>query len=305
MRKLKYMKRSILGFALILFCVGIVSAQDPEGEAKEKKPLSRAPFESGIFMDNMTVKTQPSNTLEFVLQHRFGTIQKDFEDLFGIWGATNIRIGVNYSMTDNLTVGFGTTKNSRYQDLSLRYTFFHQRDGGFPLTIGYYGDIALNATNKTNFGQDYTFINRLSYYHELMFARRFGRIFSMQVSCAFAHYNKVDSTKKNDALSFSAIARLKVSPQTSVVLSYEQPFYLGYDTPFILKYGQKGMYYNSTTSKLNLNLGVEISTSTHVFHIFFGAAQGIVPQDIVIYNKNNFFNGEIIIGFNMTRLWNF
>jgi hypothetical protein len=300
-----YFKKGILSVVVMLFSFSTVLAQDQEGETKEKKPLARAPFESGYFMDNMTVKTQPSKTLEFILQHRFGTIQNAFEDLFGIWGATNIRMGLNYSITDNLTIGFGTAKNNMYQDLSLRYTFFHQREGGFPLTIGYYGDIALNATNKSNFGKDYTFIDRLSYYHELMVARRFCRMFSMQVSCAFTHYNKVDSTKKNDALSFSAIARLKVSPQTSVVVSYEQPFYLGYDTPFILKYGQKGMYYNSSTSKLNLNLGVEISTSTHTFHVFLGASQGILPQDIVLYNKNNFFNGEIIIGFNMTRLWNF
>ena len=300
------MKRSVLVCALFLAGFSIVFGQETEGEKKEKKPLQRNAFESGLFMDHQTVQTFPSNTLEFVLQHRFGTIQNAFTDLFGIWGASNIRMGLNYSITDNLAIGFGTTKNKRYQDLSLKYTFFRQRkDGGFPLTIGYYGNVALNATNKSNFGNDYAFIDRLSYYHELMFARRFTRNLSMQLGLAFVHYNKVDTTIKNDAFSISAIGRIRVSPQTSITLSYEQPLMLGYDTPFILKYGQKGLYYGPNSPIPNVGIGVEIATSTHAFHIFLSAGQGILPQDIVMYNQNDFFNGEIIIGFNMTRLWNF
>ncbi|MBL7137757.1 MAG: hypothetical protein ISS17_03160 [Bacteroidales bacterium] len=306
-----HMKRSLLVLLLLFVSFGIAFAQEPEVEKKEKKPLARAPFESGIFMDDQTVKTYPSNTLEFVLQHRFGTIQNGFTDLFGIWGATNIRMTLNYSITDNLMIGFGTTKDKRYQDLSLKYTFFHQRKGGFPLTIGYYGNVALNAGNKSNFGKDYAFIDRFSYFHEVMIARRFSRAFSMQLGFAFIHYNKVDTTIKNDAFSISAIARLKVSPQTSIVASCEVPLMLGYDTPFILKYQEnrdphyQGIYYGPKSPLPNFGLGVEISTSTHAFHIFISAAQGILPQDIVMYNQNDFFNGAIMFGFNMTRLWNF
>jgi len=231
---LLHLKKSILFLALLLLTATVAIGQDTTAVKKEKKPLARNAFESGIFMDDQTVHTYPSNTLEFVLQHRFGTIQNGFEDLFGIWGATNIRMGVNYSILDNLAIGFGTTKNKRYQDFSLKYTFFRQRQGGFPLTIGYYGDIAINASDKSNFGKDYAFTDRLSYYNELMFARRFCRMFSMQLGFAFVHYNKVDTTIKNDAFSISLIGRIKVSPQTSVVLSYEQPLMLGYDTPFVL-----------------------------------------------------------------------
>lgn len=300
-----HMKKSLLVLLLILVGFGRVFAQEAEEAKNEKKPLERDPFESGIFMDDQTVKTYPSNTLEFVLHHRFGTIQNGISDLYGIWGATNVRLGLNYSITDNLMIGFGTTKFKMYQDLSLKYTFFHQRKGGFPLTIGYYGDIALNASNKSNFGKDYAFIDRLSYFHELMVARRFCRAFSMQLGFAFVHFNKVDTTLKNDAFSISAIARVKVSPQTSIVASCEVPLMLGYDTPFILKYGQQGIYYGPKSPLPNFGIGVEISTSTHAFHIFLSAAQGILPQDIVIYNQNDFFNGAIMFGFNMTRLWNF
>jgi len=300
-----HIKKSILLLILCFVSFGMVFGQETEGEKKEKKPLARDAFDSGIFMDDQTIKTYPSNTLEFVLQHRFGTIQNGFEDLMGIWGASNIRMGLNYSITDDLAVGFGTTKNKRYQDFSVKYTFFRQRKGGFPLTIGFYGNVALNASDKSNFGNDYKFTDRMSYYSEFMFARRFCRQFSLQLGVAFVHYNKVDTTIKNDAFSISLVGRIRVSPQTSIVLSGEVPLMLGYDTPFVLKDGQKGIYYGPNSPLANVGIGVEIATSTHAFHIFLSAAQGILPQDIVMYNQNDFFNGAIIIGFNMTRLWNF
>lgn len=305
------MKKSFLVFLLLFAGFGNIFAQEAEEVKEEKKPLERAAFESGIFMDNQTVQTYPKNTLEFLLEHRFGTIQNGFTDLFGIWGATNIRMALNYSITDNLLIGFGTTKNNRYQDLSLKYTFFRQRKGGFPLTLGYYGNFAINAGDKVNFGLDYAFIDRFSYFHEIMVARRFTRAFSMQMGFAFVHYNKVDTTIKNDAFSISAIARLKVSPQTSIIASCEVPLMLGYDTPFVLKYQPdrdphyQPIYYGPKSPLPNFGLGVEISTSTHAFHIFVSAASGLIPQDIVMYNQNDFFNGAIMFGFNMTRLWNF
>jgi hypothetical protein len=300
------MKRLILIIVLCVVGTGMIFAQDSIPAVKEKKPLTKAPFESGICMDAITVYTPPAaKTLEFVLQHRFGTIQNDWSDLFGIWGASNIRIGLNYSITPDVVVGFGTTKNKRYQDFNVKYTFLRQRDKGFPLTIAYYFDWAINATNESNFGANYTFSDRLSYYNELMVARRFCRMFSMQGSFVFTHFNKVDTLLKNDAIAFSLTGRLKVSPQTSVVASWSVPLVLGYDEPFILKYGQDAFYYSPNTPLQNINLGVEISTSTHTFHIFIAAAQGIIPQEITMYNQNNFWNGEILLGFNLTRLWNF
>jgi hypothetical protein len=299
------MKKVLCLLILLAVSLNTAVAQDEEPEKKEKKPLSRDAFQSDLFMDNQTVWTPPSNTLEFILQHRFGTIENGISDLFGIWGATNIRIGLNYSITKDVVVGLGTTKNKRYQDLNLKYVFFRQRDHGFPLTIGYYGVYAIDASDKSNFGKDYVFIDRFSFYHELMFARRFCSRFSMQLGVNFSHYNKVDSTLKNDVFGLSGLARIKATPQTSVVISFQYPFMLGYDEPFILKYGQTGVYWGPNRPLPNVGLGVEICTSTHAFHIFLSAAQGIIPQEIATFNRNDILDGQIILGFNMTRLWTF
>jgi hypothetical protein len=304
--KSKYrMKKIVLSLVFLFTGLCVVLAQDDSIPAPTKKPLERKPFESGIFIDNQTVEVPTGKTLEFVLQHRFGTIQNHWEDLYGIWGASNIRLGLNFSITNNVLVGLGTTKNGRVQDLSVKYTFLHQRKGGFPLTIGYFGDLGINCTNESNYGEGYKFNDRLSYYHEFMFARRFCKMFSMQIGFAYTHFNKVDSTSRNDNFAINLLARLKVSPQSSIVLTVSQPFVINYDPAFLVRDGYNWMEVSSGTPYMNCGLGWEISTSTHAFQVFIAAAQGIVPQYVTQYNSNNFFNGQILIGLNITRLWSF
>ena len=302
-------KKIILG--ILFFFSGLVvafaqEASDTATAQPVKKPLEKKAFESGIFMDYQTVDLPPAHTLEFVLEHRFGNIQNGIADIYGLWGASNIRLGLNFTPTKNLMVGLGTTKNHMVQDLQLKYTFLRQRKGGFPLTIGYYGNFAIDATPRANFGKDYKFTDRISWFHELMIARRFCKMFSMQLGLAFSHFNKVDTVSTNDVASFSLLGRLKVSPQSSIVLAFEQPIVVNYDPAFVVKDPNHWLSIQSGTSPYqNISLGWEISTSTHTFQIFCAAANGIVPQYVTARNTNNFWNGYILFGFNITRLWTF
>jgi len=48
---------------------------------------------------------------------------KDIKDLFGIYAASNIRLGLNYSLMDDLMIGFGTTKDQKLQDFRVKYEY--------------------------------------------------------------------------------------------------------------------------------------------------------------------------------------
>ena len=282
------LKRYLLVFIFLMNSIGMVFAQDSvTAEQPAKKPLEKTPFESGYFIADRTVNLPPAHTLELVIQHDFGTIQNHFTDIFGLWGGSNIRIGFNYTLNKNVAIGYGTTKNKMLQDLSVKYTFLRQqKDGGIPVTMAVYGNMAYNASKgwdkftgtKFSGGGDtsYSIINRISYYAELMIARRFCKEFSAQIVIGWVHYNMVDSAtmsynhykgkSRNNNLNISGIGRLKITPQTSILLSYSQPIL--------------------TAPWPNIGLGVEISTSTHAFQIFLSAAQGLIPQEIVMYNNN-------------------
>lgn len=312
------LKRIILGFALMVSGLGYTYAQDtiPAESAEpevQEKTVAKPAFESGFCMDQTTTAIPPAHTLEFVLQHRFGTIQNHWSDLYGIWGASNIRFGLNFSILKNLLVGFGTTKTNRLQDFQVKWDFLPQVNGGCPVTIAYYFDLSINASTKDNFGTDYKFIDRLAYYNEFLFSRRFNSKISLQLGLSYTHYNKVDQTLdtakwvvRNDAFAFSLLGRYKVSPQSSITLSYQQPIILNYDPAFMVRAGNDWMEIPKNKAPYsNLSIGWEVSTSTHAFQMFLSAAQGIVPSEIVMHNGNNFFNGYILFGFNLTRLWSF
>lgn len=303
------MKRFLLAFILMISVTGNMKAQDTVAQQPVNKPLAKAPFESDYFIADRTVALPPAHTLEFVIQHDFGTIQNHFTDLWGIWGGANIRLGFSYTINKNVQIGFGTTKNKYMQDLSVKYAFLHQRKGGFPVTLAIYGNMAVSCIKGwanytgTKFSNtsdtSYSILNRISYYGELMIARRFCKEFSAQLSLGWVHYNIVDSAtmsfshykgrSRNNNLNIAGIGRIKISPQTSILLSYSQPV----------------LTYLNTRPWPNFGLGIEVATSSHAFQIYLSAAQGIVPQEVVMYNNNNPYNGYILLGFNITRLWTF
>ena len=292
------MKKFLFGLVFFFTGVGIVFAQDSI-PAQTTKPMVKAPFESGYFIDDQTVAMPPAHSLQLVIQHRFGTIQNGWTDLAGIWGGSNIRFGLDFTINKDFLIGLGTTKNKRIQDLQLKYIFQHQRKGGFPFTMALYGNMGINCQNKSAFGTEFKSRDRFSYYAELMIAKRFCKEFSAQLGIAWVHYNIVDSavTKRdwhvngmyNDNLQISGIGRLKISPQTSIIATYSQCVFT----------------YVNRKPWPSAGLGIEVSTSTHAFQVFFATAQGIVPQEVAFYNENNPYNGVILIGFNITRLWTF
>jgi len=85
--------------------------------------------------------------------------------------------------------------------------------------------------------------------------------------------------------------RYKISSGTAIIADYSQPL-----TKFYQENPHPG-----------ISLGVEFGTSAHTFQIFATNYHGIVPQYNYTYNDNDIFNGnyDILIGFNITRNYNF
>jgi hypothetical protein len=302
---------------LALVAIQSISYAQEEATADttvQEKPVDkpvRPAFESGLLFDNATTTLYPAKTLEFVLQHRFGIINtKDNNyDMAGIFGAANIRIGLNYSITKNFAVGAGTMKFNKMEDIQLKYKVLEQtRSNSIPVTVVLYEVAGIDGSKETKWDQKpaadgsstYKFSNRMSYFTQLIVSRRFNDQLSLQVAGAFTHYNRVDSVYDHDRVSVSFAGRYKFSPQMSIVLSGDFPLDIA-----SLKDFKKNPASTAIYDKPNLCAGIEISTSAHAFHIYAGSAQGILPQESTMWNKNDFFHGGILIGFNMTRLWNF
>ena len=302
------MKKHILLVILTAF-VMIAFAQE-ETEKIIDKPV-RSPFESGILIDNQTTVVPVVRTLEYVIQHKFGTIENGISDLFGIYSpGANIRLGINYVIAKNFQIGIGATKKNMYTDFNAKWTILEQtRKNTVPIAVALYGSFAIDGRNTSEFGSGkiveskfpslpkyISFSDRLSYFSQLIIGRKFTDWLSLQVATSYTHYNMVEWDYSHRVLGVHFNGRIKVSPQGSFVFNY--------DLPLQIESLSEQLNWD-THSKPNLAFGFEISTSTHAFHIYMGTADGIIPQDMMMYNYNDWKNKGLAIGMTITRLWNF
>jgi hypothetical protein len=262
---------------------------------KKVKPVKNT-FESVWLMDNQTVMVPIKGTLEMDIQHRFGTVDNGKKDIFGLFAPSNIRLGLSYAPINKLFVGAGLTKERMQVDLNAKYALLQQTPGKIPVSVSYFGNIVIDARNKSNFRYG---VHRLSYFNQLIIARKVTEKFSAQVAPNFSWYNNVeayvdskgDIQKKmnNGHLAVSVLGRYKISDKTAIIVGYDQPL----------------TEHRTNNPDPNICFGFEITTSSHAFQVFAGNYYGIVPQSNNVFNQNDYRKGQFLIGFNITRLWNF
>lgn len=277
-------------FSLLSLFIGYLYAQDT-AQIEKSKPV-RLTFGTSILIDNQTVATPYKGGLELEIQHRFSLIE-NYHNLFGIYGSANTRMGLNYGITDRLMIGAGTTKDYKLQDLQWKYLILQQtEDNSMPVSLAYYGNAVLDLRTSDQFGpaENYKKIHRLSYFTQLLIARKFGEHLSLQVAPSLTYFNSVpifsDSTGyKNLNLGLSAGARVNLFGSHSLLLEYDQ---------LLTKQDL------DEQPKPNLALGWEISTGTHSFRIFAANYNQIINQRNLVFNTNDFTKGDYLLGFNIT-----
>jgi hypothetical protein len=255
------------------------------------KPV-RFTFGTTTLIDNSTVETPYKGGLEMEISHRFSLIQ-NYHNLFGIYGSANTRIGLNYGITDRLMIGAGTTKDYQLQDIHWKYLILRQtEDNKMPVSLSYYGNIVLDLRTEDAFGPTESFrqIHRLSYFTQLIVARKINKMFSVQIAPSLVYFNSVpqnvDSTAgyKNLNFGLSAGARANLFGSHSLIIEYDQ---LLTKQDIVVQ------------PKPNLSLGWEIGTATHSFQVFVANYNQIINQRNLVFNTNDFKKGDYLVGFNI------
>jgi hypothetical protein len=301
-KKYPFVKRMAMVAIIAAFQWPVLSvmAQDEPADDGGMKPV-KGTFESSWIIENQTVMVPSKGTLEFMIQHRFGTIENGVKDLWGLYAdaGTNIRLGLSYTLFDNfgfgylkgpLSVGIGSTRNNRIQDVNVKYAFLRQtRNNKIPVSVTYFSNVAIETKKPTEQLPNGNEEDRFSYFHQLIISRKFSPELSVQVAPSVSHYNVMASEMSNDHFAVALAARYKFSPQSSLMVNVDQPL---------------------TTHKLynpqpNVSFGIEIATSAHAFQLFFTNYGAIAPQRNNVFNQNDPWNKGWLIGFNITRLWSF
>ena len=284
--------------AFVVLAMGSVLIAQDEENAKDLRPVKNM-FESIWLIDDQTVLVPIKGTFEWDFQHRFGTMKNGYEDFFGLYAPSNIRLGFNYVPVQKLMVGFGLTRFRFSWDFCAKYAILQQaRKGGSPVSLTYYVNGAYDTRDKSEL-QINNNGNRFAYFHQLMLARKLTDDLSIQVAGSLTHLNAVSAERgsagetiknyENDQFNVSIAARYRVGEWVNLIANFSQPI----------------TQHENLDPQSNVAFGLELTSSAHQFQIFVGNYYNILPQQNTFFNKNKFSNQDILIGFNITRLWNF
>jgi hypothetical protein len=297
------MKLKIYGLLIgfLVFTITSYAQDNPDSEAipqqdevkKKDKPV-RSPWNSGILMGGKTSVVPGKGTLRFDLAHQFGPLNNGLSDIFGIYAdGANIRMGLSYVFLKNLVVGVGVSKFNITTDLSAKYTLLEQtRENSIPVSLTVYGVMGIDGSNSESFGTDYVFIDRLSYFSQLIVGRKFGKYISLQASGSFTHFNSMPDGINHDVIGVGVGAKVRLSSTLSIISNNDFPLALD----------NISEYKNFEAAKPTFQVGVEIITTSHAFQIFLGNTNYILPQNVYARNQNNFDADGIRFGFIMTKL---
>ena len=256
-------------------------------DGEEATNFVSATFKGTRIINGHSTETRGAGNMDVIFMHRFGKINSGAYNLWGLDEAW-IRLGVEYSISDDFTIGIGRSSFEKTYDGFLKYKFLKQRTGAnpFPFTATGFVSMAINTLKSPDPDIEIKFSSRVSYTYQVLMARKFNEKLSIQLSPTLVHHNLVETPEENNdifALGFSG--RHKISRRMAILLEYYYQF-------------------NNNTQETNYNplgIGLEIETGGHVFQLVFANSQAMIEKQFITETSGDFFNGDIHFGFNIVR----
>jgi hypothetical protein len=302
------MKNLIILSALIIISTGLMaqkadsikkaSAADSLFNAmnSDNKSEPVAIFESSRLILSQSSETVKKNNFNVLILHRFGDIAGHLgggQYFFGLDNIADVYIGFEYGITNSLNIDIGRSAIPEFGglvDVELKYAVVHQTsDDSSPLGITVIAEPGIRLYNTyPSFG------DRVSYFGQVIFARKFSHSFSLQIAPSIVQDNlPVPAVPGNEQtfFSLSASTQLKVTKLMSIVVDYAHPF---------------SSFRNGTNGFTDpLGFGIQMVTGGHVFTINITNARAVNEINYLSDTKSDFSRGQYRLGFTISRTFDF
>lgn len=266
-------------------------------------------FKDTRIINTHSVETLAKRKLDFRIGHRFGDFLGDrggFQTLFGLENASDIMIGLEYGVTDNLSIGLFRTKGAgsmpngspglrQLLNAVIKYRLVRQKEGGTPFTITAVALNSLSTAEKVPDNPDIIanfskFSHRMASNFQLLIARKFSDGFSFQVIPAYTYRNVVAFNDENGIFSLGLATRIQINKVFGLIADFTMPF-------SDIRTTENGFY-------PAMGIGLEIETGGHVFQVNFTNANAVMETDYIPYTTSNWGDGEYRLGFTISRVFN-
>ncbi len=253
-----------------------------------------ATFKATNIVLSQSVETQKKHNLNFAVKHRFGDIGGEFGGSHTLWGldvASDLFLGLDYGITNDLTVGVGRSRNDELFNFLLKYRLLKQKtDNSMPVSVTLFAQNGWKAREEINVGEFKPYSNRFSYVLQAIIARKFSQAFSIQVSPTYLIRPVADDTFDDlNIFSLGFAGRLKLTKRFSLIADYQ--WVNGLFRPSNLS----TKYYNP------LGVGVEIETGGHIFALNFMNSESIIENNFLANTQKSWGDGGVRFGFTIAR----
>jgi hypothetical protein len=259
------------------------------GSPTPQKEYVNNAFKSSRVIMGHSMEMIGKGVLDFRILHRFGIVKNGFEDMFGLDQAT-MRMGFDYGVTRNLTIGVGRSTRLKEYDGFIKYRFIQQSKGkkSSPVSVLATAGITCFSTKWTDTSRKNYFSSRLGYYGQVIVGRKFSEAFTLQLAPTIVHRNLVTfASDKNDMVAIGIGSRLKLSRRTAIVLD-----------AFPQVYGARDNF-----NRVPISVGVDIETGGHVFQLHFSNATGMNEKAFITETTQRWDKSEFNFGFNLSRVF--
>jgi len=286
------MKKYFFFLLLTFFCKPSFAQDDLlsmlGNEEPENEKVTNA-FKATRVINGHSIESLSSGVLDFRILHRFGRINGGSYQMFGLDQAA-IRLGLDYGITDRLTVGLGRSSYKKEVDGFVKYKLLWQSTGknSLPLSVVLVSGMTMNGLKFENPDQTNYFTSRFGYYYQIIAGRKFSERFSLQFTPTMVHRNLVELVgDPSNVYAIGVGTRFKVTKRIALTGDY-----------FYVLNKSVSENFNHT-----LSLGIDIETGGHVFQLHFSNATGMNERAFITETNGKWSNGDIQFGFNISRVF--
>ena len=293
------MKKLFLIFILVF--PTIFFAQEPPETIEEttdyEEPIST--FSSTRVINGHSVETLSKGTYEMRIEHRFGDIagvNGGIQNMFGFDNLSDMRIALEYGITDQLMVGFGRSKGTGAPYRSLvdgfvKYKVISQAPQQSPISItAVAGSSFTYMTASLDEGDVSYFpntVHRLNYFAQVNIAHHFGDRGALQLMPILVHRNYVANNDNNDLFALGVAGRIHLTDRFALVGEYYHCF--------------NGTQFRQEGFTNSGAIALEWFTFGHNFTINITNSGGIGETQFIPYTTEQWQKGQFRLGFVVGR----
>lgn len=275
-----HLKFYLIPVILLLFSMQTTAQMERE-RANIVEPVET--FWTPTLISQATTEHLSAGNLNVTIMHSFGIATSNpIHNFFGLDNIQNVRLGLDYGITDKWTAGIGRSSLFNVVDFRTKYAMLQQNtSGSIPFSISLKANLGITTQqNRQPFKDD------LSTLTSAIISKKVSEQIRLQLSPMYAYFSSVNAGNQTQLFSIGMGSQINISDRFSLIAEYY---------PIL---GEKNPDTNNAFS-----LGLNIQTGGHVFQLFFASTRWHLEQYAMAQNREQFWAGDFRFGFNVNRIF--